>query len=385
MKILISGWYGYSNAGDELLLDVFLNKCSTHNITVLTQGIICPKHAKSVFHHDMLRFDSGGIKQWLRGQPLRVIKAIMDCDVFVLGGGGIIREAGNYTNLIRLLDEIWLAKLLGKKVFIYGVSIGPIHSEKGMKMIRKALQKCDYITVRDDKSLAYLKQFGLPNSQYNVFPDPGFLPFESDSITTNVKLAELSRNITENKIIPIFLALGLIDDGKDLSWLDSLAEALDSLSQDDNLRFIALPFRCLGKGALDDVFVANELYKRLKHKQCLSVYEKALEHTDLSKIIVNSECVVTVRLHAMILSIANKTPFVAINYDTKVMDTALKSGLDQQVVRLDESFTQNLIVQIKNMVADPLILKSKVSVASEKMEKLAQQTFTEFERVCSDN
>ena len=136
---------------------------------------------------------------------------------------------------------------------------------------------------------------------------------------------------------------------------------------------------------MDDVFVANELYKRLKHKQCLSVYEKALEHTDLSKIIVNSECVVTVRLHAMILSIANKTPFVAINYDTKVIDTALKSGLDQQVVRLDESFTQNLIVQIKNMVADPLILKSKVSVASEKMEKLAQQTFTEFERVCSDN
>ncbi len=379
MNILISGWYGFKNAGDELLLDVFLEHNKNHNVTVLTQGDISSDKAASVFHADIFRTDSGGIKQWISGKSFRVIKAILAADAFVLGGGGILRESGNFTNLKRLLDEIWLFYALRKKIFIYGVSIGPIKSEKGLKMIKRALLKCDYITVRDEKSVAYLEQFGIDKSKYQMVPDPGFISLPNDS--RNMDSNMLNKEVVAQKEIPIFFALGLIDDGNDLSWLDPFARALERINELTGRVFIALPFRCLGEGEIDDVFIGREVKKRLKKSSCLSVYENELEHGELSVVMQRSSCVIAVRLHSMILAIANETPFVAINYDTKVNDTAKVAGLESQVVHLDSVFESSLTESVLSMIENEAEIKRRVSNASKKMSDKAHEIFRVLEHI----
>ena len=362
MNILISGWYGFGNTGDELLLDIFLSKYGVkHNIKVLTQGSIDPKRVPSIYHNDFFRFDSGGIKQWLTGNPLKLIFEIFKSDVFVLGGGGIIREAGNFQNLRRLLDEIWLAKVLGKKVFIYGVSIGPIASSKGKNLVRKSLKRCDFITVRDMRSLLYLQEFDIDKSKYSLCPDPAFI-----KLTNSKTIGDpfLRKTINVEKKIPIFLSLGLIDDGRDFSSLDSLARVLDKLSIIKKLSFIAIPFRITSDSSVDDIFVAHELHHRLVNKSCLS-----------------SKWVLAVRLHSMILSIANNTPFVAINYDTKVRDTAILANLDNLVVDLDNEFEKNLLNKILNLEGDLEKVRAEVTSSAKILSENAKNIFTAFDRL----
>ncbi len=381
MKILISGWYGFNNAGDELLLDVFLEKTKRHEVTVLTQGEISPDKALSVYHADIFRGDSGGIKQWITGKTYPLLKAILQTDIFVLGGGGIIRESGNFTNLKRLLDEIWLCNLLGKKIFIYGVSIGPIKSDKGLKMIQKTLLKCDYITVRDEKSISYLEKFGIDKSKYQMVPDPGFisLPKGQNKINSSV----LKKQVLEDSKIPIFFALGLIDDGKDLTWLDPFARVLDRVNEATGKSFIALPFRYIGENEIDDVFIGKEVRKRLK-SSCLSVHEQELNHEELSTVMQDSSCVIAVRLHSMILAIANETPFVAVNYDTKVYDTAKVAGLESQVIHLDLKFELELEKSVIKMIENHNEVATKVSLASKYMSERSLETFRAFDSVLND-
>lgn len=378
MKILISGWYGFKNAGDELLLDVFLEKNKRHEVTVLTQGEIPTNKALSVYHADLFRGDSGGIKQWITGKTYPVLKAILQTDLFVLGGGGIVRESGNFTNLKRLLDEIWLCNLLGKKTFIYGVSIGPIQSERGFKMIQKALLKCDYITVRDEKSISYLEKFGIDKSKYQMVPDPGFISLPNEH--SQLKSPVLKKQVSEGDLIPIFFALGLIDDGNDLSWLEPFARALDRINEVTGKSFIALPFRYIGENKIDDVFIGKEVRKKLK-SSCLSVHEQELDHVELSAVMKYSSCVIAVRLHSMILAIANETPFVAVNYDTKVYDTAKVAGLESQIVHLDSKFELELEKSVIKMIENHTEVATQVSKASRSMSKKSLETFKALDSV----
>ncbi len=377
-NVLISGWYGRNNAGDELLLDMFLHKNTHHDITVLTRGLIAQQKAKSIYHCDVLRFDSGGIKQWLQGKPFTIIRALIKCDVFVLGGGGIIRETGSISNLNRLLDEVLIARFLRKKIFIYGVSIGPIKTEKAFDKIKNALHKCDYITVRDYKSMEYLREFGIDESKYSVIPDPAFIKMTTSSKPLS---SQLTQSLVNDKKIPIFLALGLIKDGSDMSWLQPLANTLDKLAKDHDVSFIALPFRRISDDHVDDVYCARELQKKLSVRENIECYSNALDHDDLREVMKLSNGVITIRLHAMILAIAEQTPFVAINYDTKVQDTASIAGLEDQVVELNDNFELNLYSLASKLILDGKSLKNKIKVSSIEMSQKAEQTFVCFDKV----
>ncbi|MGZ5551905.1 MAG: polysaccharide pyruvyl transferase family protein, partial [Nitrososphaeraceae archaeon] len=318
--------------------------------------------------------------QWLSGNPFKIIQALIKSDIFVLGGGGIIRVSNNYKNLWRLLDEIWVAKLLGKKVFIYGVSIGPINSHKGYKIIKNTLRKCDFITVRDHKSIEYLERFGIEKEKYSLTADPAFIPVHLENSV--IENQELRRAIIAEKKIPIFLALGLIKGGNDLTWLRPLARALDSLSITLNVSFIAIPFRRLSDCEIDDVYIARELKSQLQYPNNLTCYLERIDYKQLSSVIINAlSGVIAIRLHSLILSVASKTPFVAINYDTKVMDTAILAGLESQVVELSDNFEDDFIAKVSDMLDNKAELTEKISMAADLMLSRAEQNFTLFNKI----
>src|SRR4051812_28299217 len=120
-SIMISGWYGADNAGDDAILEQFITEMvnnPTLRLFVLTelperveQRYGAPNIA-AIFHGPP---GLGSIKRFLRGETQKRLRTLRSCDLFVLGGGGILRDNTSYSNLIRILDEIWIAKLLGTK------------------------------------------------------------------------------------------------------------------------------------------------------------------------------------------------------------------------------------------------------------------------------
>ena len=73
-KVLISGYYGFGNFGDEMILKLLLEKLKDCDVTVLTND---PRKT----------FDTYGVHSVYTFSLEHVLKEIAYCDVLISGGG----------------------------------------------------------------------------------------------------------------------------------------------------------------------------------------------------------------------------------------------------------------------------------------------------------
>lgn len=159
-KAVISGYYGYENFGDELILDVLLEHLKSLNldITVLSGNIDYTMSRNCV--KAVNRFD---IK--------RVISEIKSSDVLISGGGSLLQDVTSFKSLIYYLFIISLGILFNKKVIIFAQGIGPIKNKFGKIMTKLLLKQCYYVSVRDENSYNLLKSWDIAS---DILPDPVF-------------------------------------------------------------------------------------------------------------------------------------------------------------------------------------------------------------------
>lgn len=171
-KILLQGYYGFGNLGDDILL------------------LVCFRNFKQHFPDaELVVFSNAGRKTSaylieLLGAPVRIINyAVREhFDVIIHGGGGVHYdyEPGNFfyciLNRLILLRPSWFGKLfnLYKKIknkehitgtcrVGIGIGIGTFtQSSKKLYSNLDVLSGYNYLLVRDSASLTAAKQFSLP-------------------------------------------------------------------------------------------------------------------------------------------------------------------------------------------------------------------------------
>lgn len=159
-NILISGYYGFDNFGDEAILGVLTEKFRENaNVVVLSKN---PQKTSSTHKvESVFSFDLG-----------KVFKEIQKCDVLISGGGSLLQDVTSMKSLLYYLYIINTALFLNKKVIIFSQGIGPINSKLGRFLTKTALRKCNLVTVRDEKSLFLLRGWGGINA--HLVCDPMF-------------------------------------------------------------------------------------------------------------------------------------------------------------------------------------------------------------------
>lgn len=157
MRILVSGYYGFGNLGDEALLSGLLSglKSLGHTPVVLSGD---PKaterqHGVEATHR-------------VRGLALALARA----DALVSGGGGLLQDSTSRRSLDYYLNVIRFARRTGKRVVIYGQSLGPL-SERGRQSVGRTLRGLP-IALRDEQSLRLARELGL---EATLVADPALL------------------------------------------------------------------------------------------------------------------------------------------------------------------------------------------------------------------
>ena len=164
-KILISGYYGFSNAGDEAMLTAIIGALRAERqdveITVMSgkPEITAEKHGVTSIH---------------RFNPLQIFKAMLSADLLLSGGGSLLQDVTSKRSILYYLSILMLAKLLSKKVMLYAQGIGPINSSIARGLTKYVCRKADLITVRDDGSYDELMEMGLPTDRIMVTADAVF-------------------------------------------------------------------------------------------------------------------------------------------------------------------------------------------------------------------
>ena len=136
--IVLSGYYGFANSGDEAVLHALvqaLREEAREAGIFLRIIVLSGNPAQTQRMH--------GVEAVHRMRPWTVIKALWRADALVSGGGSLLQDVTSARSMRYYLGIIRLALWLRKPVFIYAQGIGPIRNARRFgPQIRSLLNRC---------------------------------------------------------------------------------------------------------------------------------------------------------------------------------------------------------------------------------------------------
>lgn len=207
-KVLISGSYGTGNVGDEIILEAILSLLEDYDVTVMSHN---PKYTEKYFNvkattcpnaYSLKRFVGALIKGRFHQikETIGFIKSLINCDIFIMGGGGLLVGMLDSV-LFYYLTQLRWAKFLKKRIIIFAIGVTSISNDRQKDMLRKTLGSgISLISVRDTHSLRILNANSISSF---LIPDHAFnLKFEKqESIKKRIGLC-LYHALSDPKIWP---------------------------------------------------------------------------------------------------------------------------------------------------------------------------------------
>ena len=163
-RLLLSGYYGYGNAGDEAVLAGLIagfRAASADAVLSVLSG--APSETRAA--HGIAAVD--------RYRPAALLPAIARCDLFLSGGGSLLQDVSSAHSIFYYLGVVKMAQMLGKKTMFAAQGIGPLTLPRSRKLVAAVAGKLDAITVRDPGSAALLREIGVSRPSIEVTADPG--------------------------------------------------------------------------------------------------------------------------------------------------------------------------------------------------------------------
>ena len=322
-KIMISGYYGFNNTGDEAILKsmvrAFKEKIPQIKIVVLS-------------HNPLQTSQTYQVKAINRLHLIDIIRCLRDTNLFISGGGGLLQDStGKGWSILYYLGLILIAKIVKVPVMIYAQGIGPVNKQINKKLVRWILNKVDLITVRDNSSKELLENLGVVKPSIYVNSDPVFLLKKKNinHIVDNYPYIQELINSDNRPLIGVSVR-EYKNNGSDSKRI--FARAADYLIENYKAKIIFLPFKFN-----EDVHISEEILSLMKNKA--EVLKIKLEPEELLSVLSRLSLVVGVRLHSIIFSSMANIPFIAFNYDPKVKYFVEDLGLSELLIETDEDFS----------------------------------------------
>ena len=356
-NILISGYYGFDNIGDESILRTL--------ITSLREKI--PDCSLTVLSHNPASTrEKYGVEAVERMSPGAILRAVRQCDMLISGGGSLLQDVTSSKSIHYYLFIIRLAKLLGKKVFIYSQGIGPIDHAFNRRATARALKKADGIVVRDERSAKLLEQIGLPQERIVITADPVIRMKRPDRTVGREILARAG--IKKDGRLTVGWAIR--EKNRDSTFVREITECIRWLRENYDAESVLIPFHYE-----EDREVCSVIAERTNGAaKCLS--EKYLSE-DMLSIIGNMDVLVGVRLHSMIYAAIMGVPIIGVSYDPKCTAFLNSVGLDSLSTR--ESFSAEAFKAEFARVLETG--KEQTATVAENMRRLQKELDTNEEMI----
>jgi len=327
-KMVIHCASGMENSGDEAILQVLLRRYTPEfEVAVIS---LCPE--KTLALHGAM-----GIRA-LGERDAACRQAIADCDVFILGGGGLLQDKTTIFNPSRWLAKLRLAQRMGKTTCLYANSVGELRFGINRRMAARALKKVHLITLRDALSAELLERLGVAGAQ--VTADPAFSlepPTPEEQAAARQKY-DLPREYVciairhwydTNAVIPVKIAtrLGLRsrrNARQYARYTSVMAEITQRINDELGLPAVFLSM-CQGR----DAGVARDILAKLpQNLGNFTIDEPSMTPQDALAVIGQSKLLLGMRLHSLIYAADLGVPMVPIVYQDKVAGLAQMLGAE---------------------------------------------------------
>ena len=347
-KILIAGYYGFENAGDEAILSAMLadfrRQRSALEFIVVSSN---PTETAALYN--------------VRSVHWKDINALLDaareCDLLVLGGGGIFQDYWGVPAGTQLTQFHWgisyyssialLANLYKKPFMIYSVGVGPLLTEEGKRWTRLAFELADAATVRDPESKALLASLGVPAKQVRINPDPG-LSLAPKAKEAAAIFEAVGVSLRERPILGVCLR-NWTEGESSATWKQELASALDQFLEKHNVQMVFIPFQVVEHELENDHAVALELIAMMNFKDRVHAISKTYSPEVTAGLISHCRMIVGMRLHSLIFAASAGVPAMALAYDPKVHNFMKSLGVSEFVLDLQTMDSNQLSTTLNSV------------------------------------
>jgi polysaccharide pyruvyl transferase CsaB len=303
-KVLLVGYFGYANTGDEALLEVLSGRLASWGYTV---GALTASPEASERDYGITPF---GHKRWSE-----LIRACRWADAVVFGGGGLLQDASGPASIWYYLGALKLAQQLKKPVALYAQGIGPLRGPFSGKAIRRLASGVGLLSVRDEGSRQLLVQLGAPEQKVELAACPTLLLEPADDARLDALIAE--------EALPTdlpWLGVSLRATPAVEAAAGELAEGLRRVAEQGLARPLLIPFQPSQDEALSWK-VRGEL------GSLGALVKGSWRPSELLGLIGRCKAVLATRLHALLFAANREAPALAIDYDPKVRAAALALGV----------------------------------------------------------
>lgn len=324
-NVVVSGYYGFKNAGDEAMLaamvEVLLELEPAIKITVISANPADTKQRHGVESVYWLHYP-------------RIAAALKKSDLLISGGGSLLQNVTSGRSLYYYMSILFLAKSLGTPVMLYAQGIGPICGALARKAMHCIGNRADLITVRDSGSLQELESLGIRRPRIQLTADPVLAIHPVDK--------GLGRSILQARGLSGAKPLVGISVREWRGWAHykaTLAEAADRIAAALDARIVFLPMQFP-----EDVAAAEKI-ARLSKRSAVVLNEEYTT-SELLSIVGNLDLLIGIRLHALIFAGVMGVPMIGMSYDPKV-DRFLTSIGEEVVGDLENVTVDALLARVQ--------------------------------------
>ncbi|WP_339318561.1 polysaccharide pyruvyl transferase CsaB [Paenibacillus sp. FSL R10-2734] len=305
-KIVISGYYGFRNSGDEAVLQSILialqkqSQATGISIEPIVLSID-PEWTSATYR----------VKSVHRMKLGEVRQAIYESSGLISGGGSLLQDVTGSKSIPYYLGIIKLAQWMGRPTFIYAQGIGPVNRKLFHPLIKAVFRKCTYISVRDEQSRELLLSMGLEQKNIEVVPDPVM----GLSLPEDAEEAEQSPESSDS--LPV-IGISVRYWEQDRKELEALTQGLIKANREVSLHLRFLPFHTPSDNEASR-YVMEKLEESItRDGGKISICEDAIHPQHMLREVGRCDVLIGMRLHSLIYAAGRRIPLIGISYDPKI-------------------------------------------------------------------
>jgi polysaccharide pyruvyl transferase CsaB len=304
-RILISGYYGYGNLGDEAILaataHMFQAKAPDIDLVALSADPAGTERLHGV--EAVPRWGVGPLWSQLRR-----------ADLFLQGGGGLYQDVTSWRSPLYYAGQMVAARLAGTPSMIWAQGVGPLEGPAIRTAVSLALGGVTLATVRDAESVAELERLGVSSSRIRQTADPVLVlppagPERADELLVHAGL-EPRRPFIAVAIRPW------------KSWyerqLKSFTAVIAQIAAQEGVQVLCVPFQYH-----IDRYLSDETSYCIGCRPGNAAPRVGVLHTpvtapEMMALLGRAQFLIGMRLHSLIMGAAMGVPAIGIVYDPKV-------------------------------------------------------------------
>jgi polysaccharide pyruvyl transferase WcaK-like protein len=379
-RVLLSGYYGQNNLGDDYIFWSILDGISKRGIIYLyvesgNDEFVGYEELNKLYPNVRIRIlrTSGAFLGILR----KITVLLTKVDYWIIGGGGLFVKE-DVAQINHLNSYISLAKFANTKVCMYGIDIDMMQKKEYVDAWRKITKKLDFIYTRNGETAKCLEKITKHKVYSGCDVTHGFETQEERSISEGI----VKKIQTQKKYIVWSLAApwtqNELSEARVKERYDRLCGILRrTLDAYPEFTHVFLPFF-----QKSDIMIIQDVLKGYDG-DFIILSDDAIQIGERRLLFKHATATISMRFHGVQFALFNSTPFAAISYSPKTCnildelslgDTNVKFGIKKEMcfgreIDIDEK-------KWRRIVDDAICgrYKERIEIASKKLRIIAQQS-----------